>query len=512
MARKLPVSTWTLVSLVVVAALSVVSWAVIRSGVAHQNDALVKSGAGQAALLLESAAGTLQTELRSVSYFTSASGDSATVFAAEAKPLLASPRASVALVDISGPTPKLLLGTGPAFPSGKSLDPTLSATVSRATPTLVSAVVHVSSQSYLVITASSTVVPKLVAVSATPLDPSKVVPNDSGPYRNYFIDVFNGSQPRAADLIATTYGTNPLPQPVATSVVRFGGLAWLIEAAPKSPPAGAYAMASPWITLGVGLLVTLVLAASVETLVRRNEHSARLVAERTAELLEAQRTIIRQERLAAVGEMAAVIGHELRNPMAAALNNVYLARMALGDPAPPEAQRHLTGVEHQVNRAAQISEDLTAYIRERKPRFSDVEFTDLVSEVLESTPVPDGVAVSIDATARLSVDPTLMAQVLTNVITNAYQAMPEGGTVRLAARSEPFPVVTVEDTGPGFDPEIAGRLFDPFFTTKQGGTGLGLAIVQRIVEAHGGEVSIDNGDSGGAKVTIAFPARVGARP
>jgi signal transduction histidine kinase len=251
--------------------------------------------------------------------------------------------------------------------------------------------------------------------------------------------------------------------------------------------------------------MALALAVAIEVLARRNRHSALLVQERTAELLDAQRTIVRQERLAAVGEMATVIGHELRNPMGAAINNLFLARMALGDELTPDVDRHLAGVEGQVNRAARLSEDLTAYMREREARLAQLEFSDLVAEVLEATPAPDGVDVALGDSTTIMADRALMVQVLTNLIVNAYQAMPDGGTLQMSAERHIRPRIIVEDTGRGIDPDVASRIFDPFFTTKDEGTGLGLAIAQRLVEIQGGTISIENRDTGGARVTISLP-------
>lgn len=503
-------SWWALLSLAVVVALSVVAWAVIGNGVGHENDALVKTGAAQVALVLQSSALDVQQDLRNLAYFTSESGDSPKVFAEEDKTLLTNPKASVALVDTSGPAPRVVLFSGPAFQSTQLSAPLVAAAVPNS-GAITSTVVREGTRSYLVLAARSAAVANLVALTTSPLTTGQVVANNSGPYRNFYIDAYNGSRPRPADLLATTYGPKPLPSPVATSVVHFGRLTWLIEASPKSPPSGAYAAASPWLILGVGLLVALATAAAVEILARRNRYTARLVAERTAELLEAQRTLVRQERLAAVGEMAAVVGHELRNPMAAVLNNLYLARLDLGDRLSSDAEHHLSRAEHQVHVAAQIAEDLTAYTRDRQPRFLDVEFADLVTELLESTPAPEGIAIAVESSATVHVDPILMTQVLGNLLTNAYQAMPEGGTVRLAARSHPVPLITVEDSGAGISVEDVQRLFDPFFTTKVDGTGLGLAIVQRLVEIQGGTVSIENGASGGARISIALPDP-GSRP
>ncbi|MGH7733610.1 MAG: sensor histidine kinase [Gemmatimonadales bacterium] len=258
--------------------------------------------------------------------------------------------------------------------------------------------------------------------------------------------------------------------------------------------------------LTAGLVVAVLLAVFVELLARRQRYAQELVAERTAELVAAQRTMVRQERLAAIGEMASVVSHELRNPLSAVVNDLFLVRHGLGDKVDAAAERHLSNAEREVFRAARLSEDLLAYTREREPQRATVQVDAIVAEVLESGPPPAGVEVRVESSVEMQADPALMNQVVTNLLTNAYQAMPDGGTVRVAARrSGGTSLVSVEDAGPGFDPDIAPKLFDAFFTTKDGGTGLGLAIVQRLVEAHDGTVSMENVPGGGARVTVEIP-------
>lgn len=498
--------------MVVVAALSLGAWAVIRSGVERQNKALVQNGTAQVAQLLQTVAQNLQTQLRSLAFFSASSGFSPSVFDQQAKALLTNPTSSVAVVDISGTTPKVVLAEGPDLHAGAALPSALSAVTTGGASALSSVLVEIGPTSYLALAASPTTAPTLLAVEVSPLDRTKATPNTSGPYRNYYVNLYNGAAARPADLLVTTFGAGPLQAPVGSAVVRVGRLVWLVQASAKSPPAGSYAEASPWAVLGVGLLVALAVAFLVETLIRRNLHSARLVAERTAELVDAQRLVVRSERLAAVGELSTVVGHELRNPLGAAVNNLFLSRMVLGDRLTEEADRYLASAEREIHRAAHLSEDLTAYMREREPQLAPVDFAELVADVLESTPPPDDIEVTVGETAVIDMDRALMAQVLTNVITNAYQEMSGGGTLRLAARTQPTPRISVQDSGRGLDPDVAERIFDPFFTTKTEGTGLGLAIVHRLVEVQGGSVSIENVESGGARVDIVFPAPDGDRP
>jgi len=112
----------------------------------------------------------------------------------------------------------------------------------------------------------------------------------------------------------------------------------------------------------------------------------------------------------------------------------------------------------------------------------------------------------VDSVA-LAADPKQPAQILPNLIDNAYQAMPDGGSLRVAAHADTEAVIiTVEDSGGGIDPTMVDRFFEPFFTTRSDGTGLGLAIVRRLTEGHGGHIAIENRSSGGAIVTLRLPS------
>jgi PAS domain S-box-containing protein len=225
------------------------------------------------------------------------------------------------------------------------------------------------------------------------------------------------------------------------------------------------------------------------------------------ELAEAQATLVRRERLSAVGEMATVIGHELRNPLGAVINLLFLARNRLTDHDDPELDGYLDRIERETNRAAALSDDLIAYMQEHDPVIVPLDFGAVVAEVLELTPPPPGIEVSVEGLGvDLQADRGQLVQILTKLITNAYQAMPDGGPLRVTgSKSDGFVEITVEDSGVGIDPAVAERLLEPFFTTKPTGTGLGLAIVKRFTEGHNGTVSIENGPTGGARVTIRLP-------
>jgi signal transduction histidine kinase len=224
-------------------------------------------------------------------------------------------------------------------------------------------------------------------------------------------------------------------------------------------------------------------------------------------LTEAQDALVRSERVFAIGEMASVIGHELRNPLAASVNALFLARNRLIGHEDPELEGHLDWVEREVNRAAALCEDLTAYMRQREAVITGLDLGAVVAEVLESTPPPLAVVVTVeDLGGAMQADKAQLVQMLTNLITNGYQAMPDGGSLRITrSESDGFVEITVQDSGGGFDAADAEHLFEAFFTTKATGIGLGLATVKHLAEGHNGTVSIENGPTGGARVTLRLP-------
>jgi signal transduction histidine kinase len=263
-------------------------------------------------------------------------------------------------------------------------------------------------------------------------------------------------------------------------------------------------------------------AATVEVFDRRSRYAAHVADERTAdlraalaELRQAQDALVRAERLTALGEMASVVGHELRNPLAAVINALYLLRRHLGDPADDRYEKHLAMAERETGKAASLAEDLTAFVRPRQPRKEQVELADVVHEVVEAAPPPDHVDLDVDAEAvSVLADRRQLAEVLTNLVTNAYQAVDEGGSVRVSARRRGDAAeLAVEDSGPGLDAALSERVFEPFFTTKHDGTGLGLAIVRRLVEAHGGSVAFERPvDDHGARVVVHLPGESAGEP
>jgi signal transduction histidine kinase len=218
------------------------------------------------------------------------------------------------------------------------------------------------------------------------------------------------------------------------------------------------------------------------------------------------------ERLATIGQLAASIGHELRNPLAVMETSLHLAERRTQD---EKASRHLQRIREQLSISGAIISDLLEMARDRAPDRRTVGLAGLVSEALATAPATEGVQVeaSIDETLRVSVDPLQIRQVLLNLVLNAGQAIAgrkTPGTVRVGGeRDADALVLWVEDDGPGLSLEAERRLFEPLFTTRATGVGLGLPLCKRIVEKHGGTIRGYNlgppGEPRGARFELRIP-------
>jgi signal transduction histidine kinase len=232
-------------------------------------------------------------------------------------------------------------------------------------------------------------------------------------------------------------------------------------------------------------------------------------AELLARALAVERSLAHAEKLAAIGETAARIAHEIRNPVTAARSLAQqLAReAAAGDGEPARLiLAELERVERQV--AA-----LLRFSRRDELRFEAVDLRELVGSTVDgfqSRLDAAGIAVALDAGATVvaRADREKLRQVLINLIENAIDALAHAGDRRLAvslATVNGSAVLRIADTGPGVDADALSRLFEPFFSQKEKGTGLGLAIVRRTVEAHGGRVTAAPGPDGGLAFDVTLP-------
>ena len=246
-----------------------------------------------------------------------------------------------------------------------------------------------------------------------------------------------------------------------------------------------------------------------EQLERQTEHLEELVEERTILLKSA-------ERLAGIGETATMIGHDLRNPLQGLQYVVDLQRMR-SDRLPPEKRGVqdwekvavlVDKISEQIFYMDKIVGDLQDYARPITPEYEPLSVGQLITDVLKSIPHADGVRIITNIPdLTVMADPHLMHRVFGNLILNAIQAMPDGGTLSVSASAQDgSAAIRVHDTGVGIPDELKDKLFRPLFTGKAKGTGLGLAVVKRIVDAHGGTISFESVKGRGTTFTITLPA------
>ena len=232
------------------------------------------------------------------------------------------------------------------------------------------------------------------------------------------------------------------------------------------------------------------------------------VEDRTHELKEAQGRLLKAERLAAIGELAGMVGHDLRNPLMGIKNAAYYLKKKSSACTDDNGKTMINVIDNAIEHANRIINDLLDYSREMHLELGQCSPKSLLKSVLPMIQVPDKIEI-IDRTAD---DPVMLAdvdkvvRVFTNLVKNALDAMPEGGTleIRSSRKGEDVEFVFI-DSGEGISEKVMAKLFTPLFTTKAKGMGFGLAICKRIVEAHGGKVIVESVVGKGTTFTVTLP-------
>lgn len=248
-----------------------------------------------------------------------------------------------------------------------------------------------------------------------------------------------------------------------------------------------------------------------ERLQQSHEQLKSQVVKLRGELSEKNRLLERRNRLAALGEMAAGLAHEIRNP----LGGIQLYAGMLGQDLidRPESQQIVRKITNGVKRLESLVSQVLQFTREIRADIRECDLAQIVADAVELAQhkaEQAQVELRVEGPELLEVqaDPNLLGQALLNLILNAIDAQAQNGRVlvRFAVPTEGRAlgqfVLEVIDSGTGIAPEVLDRIFNPFFTTKDEGTGLGLAIVHRIIEAHDGTITAANVPGGGAKFEI----------
>ena len=230
---------------------------------------------------------------------------------------------------------------------------------------------------------------------------------------------------------------------------------------------------------------------------------------KTKDLEQVQEKLIRSERLAAVGELASGVGHELRNPLNVIRNCAYLLNMSLTDKRDEEALNTLQVLDKQIDTANKIVTDLLDFTRIKPPSLIKVDLNNLINESLSWVTVPKNIAITANINGnplQVKTDAEQISRVFTNIISNAIQAMSGKGELKIGTGMEDsLAWIHFTDTGCGIPEENLEKIFEPLFTTKPKGIGLGLAITKRLVEQNGGKIEVASQVGKGTTFTIKLP-------
>jgi signal transduction histidine kinase len=262
--------------------------------------------------------------------------------------------------------------------------------------------------------------------------------------------------------------------------------------------------------------------AEVEYLSRTEKQKADALEKTLAELESSREAQTRVEKLAAVGQLAASVGHELRNPLAAVRNaHTYLARRIVKDRSPlatdARVQQFSEIVDRELNACSKIIDDLLDFARAKEPTRRPCPLGPLVDEaitlVVQKPNVKMVNEIAVDMPVP-NIDKDQFRQIVINLIQNAVEAMPpdhEGVvTVRAEGGGDRPWKISVADNGVGIPRELVSKIFQPLFTTKTKGTGLGLAVVSSVIERHNGKVAVHSEPGLGAAFVIELPVTLGA--
>ncbi|MEM3579582.1 MAG: GAF domain-containing protein, partial [Candidatus Bathyarchaeia archaeon] len=232
------------------------------------------------------------------------------------------------------------------------------------------------------------------------------------------------------------------------------------------------------------------------------------VEERTRELREMNDKLLKAQRMAVIGELAGMVGHDLRNPLTSIAGAGYYLKKRLNQMGDERVMEMLDLIDKNIAYSNKIINDLLDYSREVKLDITETNPETIINEALATVEIPNNVNVVKIANKKLKLkaDFEKVKRVLVNLIRNAVDAMPKGGTLTIKSmRKGNNVVLMISDTGVGMTKEVMKKLWTPLFTTKAKGMGFGLAICKRFVEAHGGTITVESTPGKGATFTVTLP-------
>lgn len=264
----------------------------------------------------------------------------------------------------------------------------------------------------------------------------------------------------------------------------------------------------------VALFILSVLIATVALIgvaLSWNKVLTREVEHKTKELLESQERLVRSERFAAIGEAAAYVSHEIKNPLMVIGGLAHQVERKVEDL--PSLTEKLRIIQGEVHRLESFLGDLRDFTRPAPPAKQEININQVIQDVdhlMEVETKKKGVALVEKLDPRLppvQADPDQMKQVLLNLVKNSLEALDSGGQLILTSGSEDNQVwFSIQDTGGGMSPEVLEKIFNPFFTTKAQGTGLGLAVIHKIITDHHGTITVKSTPDQGTTFRVILPS------
>jgi signal transduction histidine kinase len=515
--RRWPLRPVSAVILLVLAAVAVASCLITRNVVADQERLILREQTAEVAATVGSGFAGAQSSLQLLGEIARSNKDhpQPKLFAAEARTVTTASTQGWLVTTQSGTSLRVTAsaGNGPAV--GQAVSGELGQLGRRALSVkgMASGLVRDDGTLRLAFALGGAAGPGTVVWQESAISPTTPTPTGpTSPWHSLNVAIYLSNHPDPSALVVTT--TKDLPLAGVQYPFRVGADTWLIVASSPQPAVGSLGQDVPWIVLGFGAVIAVLMTAVLETLGQRRDYASALVEERTvslpsaiAEREAAQADLSRQENMAAIGQLATTVGHELRNPLAVVMNVLYLMKVGSKTAADDPMHRHLATAEREISAATLIVSDLLDYAAGRGPILAPVEIGDLVAEALSVAPPPDGVQVIQRGEPQVvDVDRDQIRQALLNLITNGYDSMPGGGMLTVSTTSVPGSVqITVTDTGMGMDEQTRYSIFTPFFTKKTRGIGLGLAVTKRVVEAHGGTIAVQSKAAVGSSFSLTLP-------
>ena len=246
-----------------------------------------------------------------------------------------------------------------------------------------------------------------------------------------------------------------------------------------------------------------------DKLFKYSRNLEKIVEEKTAELLQTQDRLARQEKLAVMGQLASGVGHELRNPLAVINNAVYMLRLGSSGQTKELPDDYLDIIDQEVASANKIITDLLTFARIKPATLNPTDLRVSLADVLKKFVPPEYVRVKIDLPddfPEVIIDEKQIEQVMANLVTNAYQAISDSGSLTITGKAEQRMVrLDFSDTGVGIPPENLEKIFEPLFSTKTKGIGLGLTISRMLAEANGGKIKVHSTLQKGSTFSLYLP-------